>query len=475
MIQKVPVQGKWLQYDDHTRQFWHGNFFDTAEHGELTENELKFMELRREAAIDNPLRFFLPHGLEWSAEDRVLANGRVVIPPACYDKAFGNDGVGFLSDRDHPLKIFMAPRKTGKSIQGAVAMALHMFKCDPEWEIFTEHGVACPEWRGPQQSVIASLMPMNLGELWNAYLEVVPRNLLGRYAPNYGTREGEQGTQKIISFRDTRPRAMDFTDGNRGLFLTYNQKLANWLNFKAGLMHADEQQGLEHLMAFLNGATTMGDYTPIICSLSGFRIPERPDTGAGGLMHKMWTGSDTVGFSEEQIGRYSTSITQVPDCIIHPKRKKQLYDAYANPEIQRSQQAERHGLAVFYGGWEVGGGLMFSEFSRRTHIIDPLWDVNLKPPREVTLHRSCDHGEKARWRALGWRCSRLTTSGLSLPSSLCIASTTRRVAASQSMCPRSSGRAATSASRWVRNATKWRVQRTPSMTRFRAASNTLSH
>jgi len=394
MIQKVPVEGKWLQYDDQTGEYWHGNKFDTAKHGEMPESDLRMIELRRIASIENPLRFFLPHGLEWSAEERVLAGGKVVLPAACYDEAYGNDGVGFLSDHTRQLMMMMAPRKTGKSIVGAVKMALNIVKCDPSWEIFTEHGVAVPEWRGPQQVVVSSLMPMNLAELWHAYLEILPRDLLGQYAPNWGCVEGiegEEGRQKAISFGDTRPRDSKLLNQSRILFLTYNQKQSNWLNFRASIWHSDEQSGREHVMAFQNGATTMGAYTPIICTLSGFRVPERPDTGAGGLMHKMWNGSDTMGFGDKDIGRYSMSLTETPDCIIHPERKKQLYDAYANPDIERSQQAERHGLAVFYGGWEVGGGLMFEEVERRTHMIEPPWGESA--PEGATLYRSCDHGE----------------------------------------------------------------------------------
>jgi len=370
----------------------HGNFFDTADTLKLSKDDFEWLENRRIEAIKNPLAYFLPHGLEWSETDRILANGRVVIPPACYDKKLMHDGIGFLSDSSHELMMMMACRKGGKSIIGAVKTALTMFECDPEWPIFKEHGVKFPEWRGPQQAVIASLMPMNLGELWNAYLEILPRELLGQHAPNWGQFPEEQGRQKAMGFGDTRPRSMDFSDKSRALFLTYNQKLSNWLNFRASVFHSDEQSGREHVMAFLNGATTMGDYTPIICTLSGFRIPDRSDTGAGGLMHKMWNGSDTMGFGPEQIGRYSMSMNQVPDHIIHPNRKRQLYDAYANPDIERSQQAERHGLAVFHGGWEVGGGLMFEEFERRTHIIDPPWGDNIAP-EGATLSRSCDHGE----------------------------------------------------------------------------------
>ena len=126
----------------------------------------------------------------------------------------------------------------------------------------------------------------------------------------------------------------------------------------------------------------MGDYTPIFFTFSGFKLPDRPDTGAAGPIKRIWDLKDMLGKKPEEIGRYSMDIPSTPDAIVSKKKKKAQYDLYANPDIERSRKAERHGLAVYYPGWEPGAGLCFGPdvWQREVHVINPLWDDDKVPP-----------------------------------------------------------------------------------------------
>ena len=400
MEYKVPVDGKWMQFDD-------AQLNELRAKGQGATADWLMGEFRDYQK--NPLSRFLPHGVPWRSESKSYADGKVVIPEAGYPEAYGNDGVAFMNDWHSDYVMLKAARKTGKSFQGAAKIGNFMLNCDPAWLTYSGVGGWRTEHRpynGPQIAIVSSFGPQNLEELWSAYLEIWPRDELGPYAPEYPIKElgeGELdnpdnppiwGKPRHMSFGDSKPKKfIPYKSGGKLIFLLYTQMHHVWMNFRANAWHADEQPKIMHVHAFESGTQTMGDYTPIIFTFSGFKLKDRPDTGAAGPLKRVWDLRDMLGKKEEQIGRYSIDIPSVPDCIITPKKKAQQYDKFANPEIERDITTERLGLAVYYPGWEPGGGLAFGPdvWDRGLCVINPLWDVEQPAPRNWTKWRSLDY------------------------------------------------------------------------------------
>ena len=398
MKYRVPITGEWVQFSD-------ASLATLRAHGKggLADG---LMEHYREY-LKNPMARFLPHGVAWRDEPKVYADGAVTIPAADYPKEWRNDGVAFMNDWKRDYVMMLASRKTGKSASGAVKVGNFMLNCDPAWPCYSGEGgwlVQHRAWNGPQTAIVSSFGTQNLAELWAAYLEFWPRDELGPYAPEYPREdlgEGVDGSTdnppiwgraRHMAFGDGRPKDfVPFKSGGRIIFLLYTQMQHVWMNFKANIWHADEQPQIARLHAFESGTQTMGDYTPIIFTFSGFKLPDRPDTGAAGPLKRIWDLRDTMGKKPSEIGRYNIDIPSVPDAIITAKKKKQQYDKYANPEIERDIATERLGLAVYFPGWEPGGGLAFGPdvWQRELCVIAPLWEEG-KTPRNWTKWRVID-------------------------------------------------------------------------------------
>ena len=399
MKYKLPVNGQWLEFSDATLSKLRAGG---------KEAQADALEERLADYKMNPLKYFLPHGVAWHEKEISYANGRIILQPSTYPKDYGNDGVAFLNDWENDFSMLVAPRKVGKSITGAAFILLHgAIKTDPSWPVYTEHHVEYREWNGPTQVIVASFAPQNLGEVWKAYREIMPRDELGQYADDYGAMPGEKPNRKRrLNFGDGQPK--EFTaakSGTRFIFMTYSQRQASWENFLAQMLHADEQIPMDKLTAFLDGTRTMGDYTPVIFTLSGFVLPERPDTGAAGPIKRgIYDGRNTRG---RTVGRFHMDIPSTPKAIVTESKKKQAYDQYVNPKIDRSRKDERRGLATYFPGWEPGGGLLFDAdvWQPRVHIIPDLWEKKVGPPKDWTLWRSVDYADRGvtccSWWAVG--------------------------------------------------------------------------
>ncbi len=392
MIFHVPIDGKW------------GSFTDKRLEA-IPVSAREKIKKRWELYENNRLSCFLPHGVPWHAEERKYADGKIVLPPSEYPARYKNDGVAFINDRKNDYVFLLASRKTGKTCHGAAKMAFAICECDPEWPCFTENGIEYHEWEGSTVVVVASFGQSNLKDVWSVYQEILPRYELGQYAPNWGKLPGEKGIPKEMNFGDGKPK--DFTlerSRSKIIFLSYSQQQHIWESFKAQHLHADEQIKLALLRAWEDGSSTMGDFTQAIFTLSGFVLKERPeDTGAAGPLKPIWDGRAKKG---RTVGRYNLDMETTPDVIVSQKKKKERYDRYVNPEIKRSDKDARRGLAVYYPGWEPGGGLLFGAdvWDRQIHLIKPLW-ADDKVPKDWTKWRVIDYSDKkttcCSWWAVG--------------------------------------------------------------------------
>jgi len=278
---------------------------------------------------------------------------------------------------------------THNTFIGTAWSALRIIPTDPDWEIYKENGIEYQEWDGPKIWVVASYSWQNVKTLFNSYISVLPRHELLNYSPRWGKFDGENGKQRTKSFGDSREKEIDLACGSKLMFLCYSQKISAWEGFVSDGAHLDEQPPKEHFISWSRSTNTRGDYTPSAMTLTGYVLPDRPDTGAAGwVKRELYDGLVTRGLS---VSRYHIGMDDVPDAIVSAKKKKERYDEWANPSIKRSEADVRRAIARYFGGWEPGSGSVFDEFRKNIHIINPLWKDN-KVPRSYTLYRSIDFG-----------------------------------------------------------------------------------
>jgi len=387
----LPIGGKWATFSD---------------------EQLKAASPTAQAALEerivnwecNKISMFLPHGSPWRAKEKVIDLGttEVILPASSYPKAWKNDGVAFMNDRQRDILLLVAQNQGGKTFQGAAKTITHTIPMRKEWPIFTENGVEYHEWTGPKIWIVASYSWDNVMTLWKRYRELLPRNELRNYAPHWGKYDGEKGAQKDLAFGSGRPQVLTLACGTTYKFLCYTQQQMHWEGFEADGGHLDEQCLEEQYVGLNRSFTTRGDYTPIWMTLTGHVMEDRPDTGAGGwIKKKLWDGVDTKG---KTIGKYRLDIESTPDAIVSPKRKKMLWEQWANPAVKRSDKQQRAAVARYWGGWEEGSGLWIDIWNRRYHVVPPLWDDD-KTPKDWTKWRVIDYGDNGvtccLWVAVG--------------------------------------------------------------------------
>lgn len=385
-----PVDGEWHDVQGKIIQFKRAGLYDKAE---------ALMQWIDDFA-QCPVAHFIPHGRKWSDQERIVGNGAFTIPPSCYDKKYGNDGVAFLSDRTHDSVMFLAPNQAGKTQIGAIKSILEIIPCDKSWPIFTRSGVEWHEWTGPKVWVISSYSFSNVITLWSRYRDWLPRSELQEYSPNWGKYPGEKGKAKEPSLGSGKPIRITLACGSVIIPLCYGQQQCHWESFESDGIHADEQMPKEKFIGWKRSTTTRGNYTPMIVTFTGHILDDRSDTGAAGWMHReVWNNPD-----QYNAARYGTGIDDVPDALITKEMKKKLYDQWANPAFERSEHMEREGVARYWGGWQVGGGMVFPEFKKSIHVIPPIWKDN-KPPADWTKVRVIDYADSGvtccSWFAVG--------------------------------------------------------------------------
>mgnify|MGYP001561245245 CR=1 FL=1 len=380
MIHKVVANGKWTYFNDRQLVMW-----DKAGQHEIAQQW-------RDGLIDRekrPISFLLPHGAPWHDKPLVVGDGVATFPPSTYPKEWKNDGVAFLNSKED-IELLFAANQSGKTFLGAAWSCLHVVPCDPTWQIFTRHRVICPPWTGRKKWVVGSYSWDNVTTLWERYKYILPREELGRYAPDWGKFPGEKGMARGLSFGDGKPKRIALECGSELIMLCYTQLQMHWEGFESDGAHFDEQPPYEKWVGWNRGTTTRGDYTPCCFTLTPHVMEDRPDTGASGwVVRDLWKGGNTRG---KTIGRYHIPIASVPDAIISKVKKHALWRQWADPAIERSEKDKRAAVARYWGGPEEGGGLVFDEWQREIHVINPLWSDD-KTPKDCTLFRSIDYGE----------------------------------------------------------------------------------
>jgi len=360
-VYKYPVRGTWVV---------------------ITDKELQELERTDKAAYEEwdnfiyesqlcPIRNFLPHG---------VPRGGTGWP---------NDGLACVNDWKNDILLLLAANQVGKSVHGMAFTSFHgLFPTDKTWPCFTEHKIEWHEWTGPKIAIVASWSWDNTINLWRAYQEWLPREELGKYAPGYGRFEGEKGRAIEMSFGSNATKEITLKCGTRIIFLCYTQQQIHWEGKQCDLAHLDEQIPEDKMDGLMARTLTRGPYTPFIMTLTGHVLPGRPDTGAAGwIKTKLIDQKSTKG---KKFAEYHISIKSTPDAIMAPENKEAARIQWVvEPERNHDVQKINEGIARYWGGWQIGGGLAINEFNTSIHVIKKFDLFQHKP----TWYRMIDHGQ----------------------------------------------------------------------------------
>jgi hypothetical protein len=305
------------------------------------------------------------------------------------------DGAAFINDRENDINILTKGNQQGGTSHGAAWVLARFLKCDPEWQIFTKHGVKYVPFMGEGRRVLiaTSSWETMADAVWPEYQKLIPREELGVYAPGYGDPDlwpeeaatGKSG--KDLMFKDGRTKKLTLLKSKTILvFSTYTQRQSAFESRQYDGGHLDEQM----VEAQFDGFDERGRTRPgwqCCMTLTGHRIKGRPDTGAGQWIHrKLWQGIDTKGHT---VGRYKLWIDGVPDVLYPVENKKKAYEKWVEgPKASGDLKATREGEARYFGGWESGGGLALDNWNTDLHVVP-----EFKVPKDWSRYRGLDHGQ----------------------------------------------------------------------------------
>ena len=370
-----------------------------------TPNGRNILDFYNQEYVPNPLSYFRPHGLAWSAKKRPAGDTGHFYEPADYPQEWDNDGAALCNDRDHDLVMLVAPSKTGKSHMAAASVMYRSIPCDKDWHCFQYHHVKWYPWDGPKLVRIFSFEWRNVADVWKRYRELIPRKELGKYAPRWGKYEGEKGKGMNIedALKAGRAKDIELACGTVLSFNCYSQGDTASEGYEVDIAHFDEQPDKGTWNGYLRGSQTRGDYTPALFSMTPRVLRNRPaDTGAAGFVFREVVPQCKSPESTLTMIQLYLSVEATPDAIVSVRKKRASFDRWVNPKFERDDKDTREGLARHYGIPEVGGGSVIDNYFPQHHLI-PLnvLDMENKIVMEATKYRGMDHGRN-RPMACSW-------------------------------------------------------------------------
>ena len=328
----------------------------------------KQIAMLEKANRTNPLQFWAPHGEE-KLDEPDQGPFRIVSMRE------------WVNDNSHTMFVNKSPNQSGKTCGGVVKVALLSSKCNPNWTLFKQHGIVCPDWIGPKQVVILGYTKGQIiNVLWPELQKWVPDDELGEY------RSPENGGTKWPTW-DRNPQFYLKKSKSHILFLSYDQFAYAAAGMKVDIALADEQMPHEFFSELNERGRTRGGlkwifpYTP-------HKVEARPDSGASSFLEEIWRGTNTYGHT---VLRTRIHIPEVPDHIYSQEQKDAAYEQWVEiPKRTGNEAAIREGLARYYGIAQQPAGLFYPEFTPHIHVIDLTPDDIKKLPGEH--YRYVDYG-----------------------------------------------------------------------------------
>jgi len=310
-----------------------------------------FVTLKKEQE-ENPLQFYCPNG---------------------------KGQLAFLNDKNYTISGMVAPNRTGKSTCAWIDLLLDIIPCDPTWKLFTEHGVKFRPFAPPSDGYVTAVATYELVNLKSTiWPQIIRKWTPVKYLEEYGIR-GKGG--RPINWKDS-PRIQ-------------TKHLNLWMMYYSMSQTPYESQAIDRFMwdeqpeeAKFDGAderlrTRNGRH---VFSLTPHKVEGRAETGAGTFVHDMALGNTTKGHSIEF---YNCSLLDdVPDWIYPEIQKKAAFRKWVEEPIKNhDEKSRKEGRARLYGEWHETGGLVYDEWDRAIHLVDP-FDI----PPNWTRYRSMDWG-----------------------------------------------------------------------------------
>ena len=323
----------------------------------LAEDDLvrdTFMSYKKMQA-ENPLRFYAPNSQEQ---------------------------LDFINNDDATIYGLVDPNRTGKTSSAYIKALIRTIPCDPNWEIFKEHGVKYHKWKGPMSGALASYNQAKLDDpLWKEMVKKwTPDRELGTFGRTY------KGKNKRFGPSFGHDKMVNLKCGSTLSFFTYEMDQGNYEGGAYDWWLWDEQGKKAMFDGADRGTRTTGGFH--LFSLTPHIVEGRPDTGANGWVCPVLTGQQSMGHEIRVF--HGGTIHDVPDWI-YPQRAKEIeiYKWETEPLQNDDQKALAEGRARLYGEWHKSGGRVLDEWDERYCWTKPLWEY---PPEGLTLYRSIDHG-----------------------------------------------------------------------------------
>ena len=320
--------------------------------GNKTERST-FNALKKEQE-DNPLQFFCPNGPQ--------------------QLAFLNKG------NDYSISGIIAPNRSGKTTVAWIDMLLDIVPCDPKWRIFTHHGVNWRPYAPPSDGFVTAIASYELVNLQSTIWPQVirkwtPRKFLCEYA-SYGG-----GIPRTINWKQSPKIQTQFLN----LWLMYYSMNQTPFESQAVDRFMWDEQGEEPKF---DGAderlrTRNGRH---VFSLTPHKVEGRPDTGAGSWIHDLDMGHTKKGHNVKFFK--CSLLDDVPDWIYPENQKIAAYNKWIiEPEKNNDRKTKKEGESRLFGHWHETGGLVYDEWDRAIHLVDPF-----EIPPDWTRYRAMDWG-----------------------------------------------------------------------------------
>lgn len=316
---------------------------------------------------ENPVRFFLPH--------------------CSNSNSFNTQSHDFINDADHTYTCMLAGNRFGKSTIAFIKSLLTfgVIPCNPEWEVFKDHGVKYREWTGPKEIAVCSINWVNITDtVWPQIVRAwLPRKeLAGKLTwnpPKQTAFSVELACGSVIHHKCARqPQSAFESQALDGAVWDEQGMEANFdgmdFRMKTRRAYSKDENGYEFL--------TSGFH---ICGATPHKVEGRADTGGGTWFEAMFNGTETKGLSA---GFYQGDLLKdVPDWIYPEREKESVISALEEAKRTNNKKQERSIRSRLFGEFETTGGMVYDEWDDESHIIEP-FDI----PSHWSAFRCMDHG-----------------------------------------------------------------------------------
>ena len=319
------------------------------------------------AWIRNPLQFFAPSG------------------PGATE---------FVNDLSSKICFITAGNRSGKTATAIIKMILGSIDTNPNWPIFTEHGVNWRQGRVHNIGIGSYEWGNHKKTLGPELLKWLPHEVCPDYIPK---KRGCMG--KRISWKDNPVVAM--SNSSEFHFYAYNQDQAPFESEALQGWLWDEQPTEEKWVG-ANERIRSSRYAQHNHVLTPHRLPDNPNTGAGTFLHRLYRGQDLKGYQPSHVSRHTINLVHldytgeghaagdVPEWVYPEASKEETYQQHiAIPSSIGNMKALRSGRARLYGEFEESEGLVYDDWYRPIHWIEPF-----PIPKNASLYRTYDHGRR---------------------------------------------------------------------------------